>query len=311
MPRRRPGPAALARALAVVALPWTWFALRDLLGIVGDVLAIALPVLVGLVAAVVLVVGRRRGVLPAVSALVAGAVAVIAPWTPADVGAVAAGSGVSVVSANVTGMASTVPALLAASPDVLVVVENNGYLDEDLAAGYPHHEFTWGSATVGVYSRHPLRLLDEPGRDLPGMRVAVDAPTPFVLYALHVPRPWWTGRGAYQATLGEHHRLVAALAARVAAEPGPVVVAGDLNSTDRGRGYRLLVDGTGLTDAMRDAWAAPTSVTTWRPLLLRIDHLLVGPGWCGDTAHRLPLPGSDHDAIAATVGPCAAPPPSG
>jgi hypothetical protein len=82
--------------------------------------------------------------------------------------------------------------------------------------------------------------------------------------------------------------------------------------SDRGRArrpdYRLLVDGAGLTDAMRDGWAGPTSVTTWRAFLLRIDHLLVGPGWCGDAPRRFALPGSDHDGITATIGPCAAPP---
>jgi endonuclease/exonuclease/phosphatase (EEP) superfamily protein YafD len=86
-----------------------------------------------------------------------------------------------------------------------------------------------------------------------------------------------------------------------------VVVAGDLNSTDRARDYRLL--DAGLVDAMRDGWAGPTSVTQWRAFLLRIDHLFVGRGWCGDGAHRVELPGSDHDAIVATVGPCALTPP--
>jgi endonuclease/exonuclease/phosphatase (EEP) superfamily protein YafD len=128
-----------------------------------------------------------------------------------------------------------------------------------------------------------------------------------VLYALHVPRPWWTGRGEYQATIAEHHRLVATLAARAAHEPGPVVLAGDFNSTDRGRDYRLLTDGAGLVDAMRNGWTGPTSVTTWRTFLLRIDHLLVGPRWCGDAPRRFPLPRSDHDGITATIGPCAGP----
>ena len=156
-----------------------------------------------------------------------------------------------------------------------------------------------------MYSRFPVRLLDGTGPDLPGLRVAVDAPTPFVLYAMHVPRPWWTGGGSYQATPAEHRRLVVALADRVAREPGPVVVAGDLNSTDRGRDYRLLVDDTGLTDVMREGWTGPTSVTQWQAFLLRIDHLMVGPGWCGEGPRRFPLAGSDHDGITAGVGPCA------
>lgn len=219
----------------------------------------------------------------------------------------AAGSAVTVAGANVTGRSATLPALRDVAADVLVVSEDIPRVDAALASTYPHHLSTTGAPAVGVYSRFPIRLLEPPGPDLPGVRVAVDAPSPFVLYGLHVPRPWWTGRGAYQATAGEHHRLVAAVAAKLTREPGPVVVAGDLNSTDRARDYRLLVDGVGLTDAMRDGWTGPTSVTKWRPFLLRIDHVLVGPGWCGDAARRFALPQSDHDGITATVGPCSDP----
>jgi len=295
--------APLGWSLGLAALPWAWFPLRDYIGLVGDVVAIVLPLLVVLAVAVALLVGRGRGQLPVVSVLLVGIVAVVGPWTPDDAGAVAPGAAVTVASANITAKATTVPALDDVAADVLVVVENEPDIDAVLAAGYRYHLFTPGPPAVGVYARFPLQLLDPPGPDLPGMRVAVDAPIPFVLYALHVPRPWWTDQGNYQATAAEHHRLVAAVAARVGGEAGPVVVAGDLNSTDRGRDYRSLVDGT--TDAMRDGWTGPTSVTTWRLLLLRIDHLLVGPGWCGDAPRRFALPDSDHDGITAAVGPCA------
>lgn len=238
-----------------------------------------------------------------VSLLLAGAVAVAGPWTPADRGAVAPGRGVTVASANVTGLSGTVPALRAASADVLVVVENSTDVDGRLAASYPYHLHADGPPWTGVYSRYPLRLLEAPGPDLPGVRVAVRGPVPFVVYGLHVPKPWWR-TGGYSTTPAGHHRLILALTARLARERGPVVVAGDLNSTDRGRDYRLLATGAGLTDAMRDGWAGSTSVTTWRPFLLRIDHILAGPGWCGDAPRRFALPGSDHDGVGARVGPC-------
>ena len=301
MPTRPPRPALLA------ALPWAWFPLRDALGVVGDAVAILLPVLLGLAVTATLVVGRRRGVLVATSVLLAGTVAVVAPWTPADAGTVAPGSAVTVAGANITGMPATLPTLSGVSADVLVVAENNPSVHAGLAAVHPYHLFTAGAPSIGVYSRFPLRLLEPAGPDLPGLRVAVDAAAPFTLYALHVPRPWWTEHGSYQVTAAEHHRIVAALAARVAHEPGAVVVAGDLNSTDRGRDYRLLTDDARLTDAMRGSWTGPTSVTTWQALLLRIDHLLVGPGWCGDAPRRFALGSSDHDGITATIGPCATP----
>ena len=84
----------------------------------------------------------------------------------------------------------------------------------------------------------------------------------------------------------------------------PVVVAGDLNTSDRARDYRVLIDDAGLTDAMLDNWAGPTQIGHWATLLVRIDHLLVSPGWCGDDSSRYPIPASDHRGIISTVGPC-------
>jgi endonuclease/exonuclease/phosphatase (EEP) superfamily protein YafD len=293
--------------LLLAALPWAWFPLRDVLGVVGDPIAILMPVLVVPIVVAAVAIGRRRAVLPAVSLLLAGTVAVVAPWTPDDAGPVAAGSAVTVASANVTRMRSTLPALRDVHADVVVIAEDSEAVDEGLAATYPNHvSAVENSPSVGVYSRFPIRVLEMPGPNFPGIRVAVSAPKPFVLYALHVPRPWLTGSRGYQATSEEHHRLVAAVAAQTTRESGPVVFAGDLNSTDRGRDYRLLTGVTGLTDAMRNSWTGPTSVTTWRLFLLRIDHILVSPGWCGDASRRFVLPRSDHDGITATVGPCAA-----
>lgn len=296
-----------ALVLLLAVLPWLWFPLRDGLGLVGDVVAIVLPVVVVLAAVAAVVVLGRCGLVTAASVVAFGAVAVVAPWTPADPGPVRPDAAVSVASANVTAMPSTVPALRAVGTDVLVVVENTPAIDAAVAAGYPYHLFAPGEPAVGVYSRVPVRLLDPPAPGFPGMRVAVGGRTPFVLYAMHVPKPWWTGSGGYWTTPAEHHRLVEAAAARIAGEPGPVVLAGDLNSTDRARDYRELVGG-GMTDAVRAGWAAPTSVTVWRPFLLRIDHLLVRRGWCGDDARRFALPRSDHDGVTATIGPCAVTP---
>jgi hypothetical protein len=40
-------------------------------------------------------------------------------------------------------------------------------------------------------------------------------------------------------------------------------------------------------------------------LLVGIDHLFVKPGWCSDDNDWYPIPKSDHDGLAATIGPCA------
>ena len=290
-------------ALVLAVLPWSWFLFRDPLGVVGDVMAILLPALVavafltGLVAAA----RSRLWVVPAASVLAFGLVAVTGPWLPADAGAVRPGAGVRVVAANVRALATSADELTGAQ--VLVVSEYPPDLGPLLASRYPYRLDEPGGPGVAVFSTLPIHLLDGPDPGLPGLRVQVDGPRgPFVLYALHVPRPWLTDRGSYQATVAEHHAIVDAVAARVAAETRPVVVAGDLNSPDRGRDYRHLT--ATMVDATRDGAVTFTSTGQWTALLLRIDHILVTPGWCGDAAGQIGLPGSDHRGVTATVGPC-------
>ncbi|WP_433558636.1 endonuclease/exonuclease/phosphatase family protein [Pseudonocardia xinjiangensis] len=195
--------------------------------------------------------------------------------------------------------------LLAVRPDVLVMSEMTGTPAPALQSAYPYRERTVGGPEVAVYSRLPLRVLETPTPDRPGLRLEVTGPQgPFVLYALHVPRPWFTTEGAYQATVPEHHRIMVALAGRVTEETRPVVVIGDLNTPDRSRDYREILRDGGLLDAMRDGWGGHTSTGQWTSLLLRIDHVLVSSGWCGDDARRITLAGSDHHGVAASVGPC-------
>lgn len=293
----------------VAAVPWSWFVVRDALGVVTDVLAIIVPLLAVVVVGAGLVGRRWRPAWAlAASSLVAGTVAVLGPWLPADEGAVA-GSGVTVAGANVDGHVDANRTLLDLAADVLVVPEVSADGVEELDAAYPYQYIRIDDnddPDIAVFSRYPLRLLEPVGPDLPGARLEVAAPGgPFVLYALHVPRPWLRGEveGSYQATVPEHRRLVEQVAARMRAEILPVVLVGDLNSTDRGRDYRLLLS-SGLVDAMRDTTGAPTSIGKWTPLLARIDHVLVSAGWCGDLARRLDLPGSSHHGVTATVGRC-------
>lgn len=275
---------------------------------VVDVAAILLPLLV--VAVVVPALGaaiaRRRAtpLVLAASTLLAGAVAVLGPWRPVDAGPVE--GGFVVAGANVDGSGAPLAALRAVDADVWVVGEVSRAVEDELGDAYPHHEGGGEAPHVAVFSRYPLRLLEEAGPDLPGQRYEVAGPDgPFVLYALHVPRPWVFGassEGDYQVGVDEHQRIVERLAARVAAETRPAVVVGDLNSTDRGRDYRTLTRAT--VDAMAATTGGPTSVGKWRLLLARIDHVLVTPGWCGDDARRAGLPGSSHRLVTARVGPC-------
>jgi endonuclease/exonuclease/phosphatase (EEP) superfamily protein YafD len=298
-------------AAALLALaPWLWFAVRHWLGWLSDVAWTVLP---ALAAVIVLAAALLRRWWPlralAVSLVVLTVVAVVLPWTPADRGPVAPGTGVRVVGANVTARADAAATLVGLAPDVLVVTEMAGGLSAPLSAAYPHRFRDSGSPDVAVYSRLPLRVTEISGPDLPGVRAEIDGPAgTFVLYALHVPRPWWTARGGYQVTAPEHSRLIDVLARRVAAERLPVVMVGDLNTPDRTADFHRLLTAGGLVDAGRAGWAGPTSVGQWAPLLVRIDHVLVTQGWCGDAPGRPALTRSDHRAVAATVGPCAGDP---
>jgi endonuclease/exonuclease/phosphatase family metal-dependent hydrolase len=83
----------------------------------------------------------------------------------------------------------------------------------------------------------------------------------------------------------------------------PVVVAGDLNVSDRTSTYAHLV--AHRRDAMRAGWAG----STFRPfpfelLALRIDHVIVDRTWCAAHPHRFHPHGSDHEAVQVTIGRC-------
>lgn len=310
MTRRR-----VAGLLVLAGLPWTWLLLGGALGVVTDVLTIVAPLLLG---AVVVGAGlfafrrpagrRAGGAVLAVSTLLMGTVAVVGPWLPADAGAVSPAGAVVVAGANVDDQDAPLDALRTIDADLWVVPELSRAVREEFTATHPHSLVSATSPpTIGVFSRYPLRLIEAAGPDLPGERIRVDGPAgPFVLYALHIPRPWIFGDtvGGYQASVSEHQRLAESVGARIAQETLPVVVVGDLNSTDRGRDYRALVPGAALVDAMRSGVAAPTSVGKWRFLLARIDHVLVSAGWCGDDPRRVEMVGSSHRAITVTVGPC-------
>jgi Endonuclease/Exonuclease/phosphatase family len=83
----------------------------------------------------------------------------------------------------------------------------------------------------------------------------------------------------------------------------PVVVAGDLNVSDRTDAYRRLVS------HRRDAMRAQGAGSTYRPfpwnlLGLRIDHVIIDRSWCATRPNRFHPTGSDHQAVQVAIGPC-------
>lgn len=257
--------------------------------------------------AVVAVVLRRRW---AAAALVACAVAVVAIGVPRARPAeqpAASGPAVRVTSANLlfgkvspTGLAALVRER---DPDVLALQELSTSTANRLRAAGVFDELPyvvrrnggqWND--TGLASRWPLERVDVPG--LPSVYVVADATLPdgrkLRLVSAH-PTPPVTpaGQRRWQGWLD------------ALPEPGVLrrgIVAGDFNATiDHaqfrdvlGRGWRDVADelGHGLT---------PTWDNARRFLPITIDHVLIPPGTAARAYDVDELPGSDHQAITATV----------
>jgi endonuclease/exonuclease/phosphatase (EEP) superfamily protein YafD len=305
--------ARLVRAV-LVASPWAWFVVGDLTA-PFEVVAIVLPAVgaAALVAGLVLAVARRwTAVMAMVSVAAMTAAATLLPRRPLDIPSPPVAQ-VTLVSANLAvdnpTTQESVRAVVELVPDIAVSLEANLGAVVSLADTYPY--VVTGEpgvrSQVAVHSWYRLEPLDLPapaGAQVVPVRVHHPQMT-LTLFAVHLPRPWIRGstERAYQATVFDQQRIVDELAATIATVEGPVVVAGDLNLTDRGRGYHRLVGGAGLVDLVRSGWGPTTSVKWW-PLALRIDHILARGGVCAADPATVELPGSDHVGLAVALGPC-------
>ena len=320
--------AATVRSLAVgvVGVVVTTIVVRMLTAIVwfGDLLAIGLPVVaVGSMAALAACTAARSSRLVRFPFACLGIAAVVLTYAPRlGTGGDPPIDPVRLAAANVQWdnlrLGPATAALVDVEADVLVVSELTRAADRRLAPAFAYRALSHGSLgdfghDQGVYSRHPLEVLDVVrGSDVPisTVVVRVDAPHPFVLIGLHLPRPVLggdAGDGEGVVSFERHRELVGhvlELVDELGAGGLPVVVAGDLNLADRTEGYRMATDR--LHDAMVDGVAAPTFGRSlpWRLLGLRIDHVFVTPQWCSEEPATFDVPGSDHRAVEAAVGPC-------
>jgi endonuclease/exonuclease/phosphatase (EEP) superfamily protein YafD len=247
-----------------------------------------------------------------VSWVVFGLVTTAGPWRPLDTGTPAEQTSITIAVANVAAdnpvPLEAVDDILDQGADVVVVPEATPVIHAALAEAYDHavRDDARYSAALGIYSDLDLRP-DEQARAgiLVESRIGVvevGAPEPFTLWGLHLPRPWF--RSAFPSQLGATGQAeqLDRILERADADRRSVL-AGDLNLTDRGRGYRRATERH--DDALRGIWGRPTSrKRSLRPLLLRIDHVLVPEGWCADGAHRFDVSGSDHRGVAVRIGPC-------
>ncbi|HYD09812.1 MAG TPA: endonuclease/exonuclease/phosphatase family protein [Acidimicrobiales bacterium] len=303
-----------ASQAAVIAAPWLWFLVRDATPAMEPV-AVTLPVLAAAYAAVnlgVFVVTNRRFHAAAAASTVGFAfVAILTPWLPHD-GEPPAGRGVSIVVANVLGdndeTEDLAAAILGQSPDIVVAPESTRALHEVLRVAYPHVvRKDVNHAVIGIYSRYPVDPEQRPGllAETRQWRIEVDGPDErFVLWAVHLSKPWFVGTRNHQMRPWGHAEKLDEFIAEWDAETLPVVVAGDTNLTDRGRGYRRVLD-HGFRDALRGIGGGPTARKWYlRPLFLRVDHVFVPEDWCAADGTRFALPGSDHRGVSVRVGAC-------
>ena len=277
-----------------------------------ELVAVLLPVLVlaGVVALVGVAIVLRWPELvgSAFSWALMGVAAVLLPWLPISTGH--APGGVTIAVANVlfdNGHPTRASAdIIATGADVVVVPEYTLRFHPFLSTTYPYQATPRYGPAVAVLAKVPITVLPRPSGIYTNdrfLRIRIDTPTPFVLWALHLPRPWLTYRNNFQLKPGGHARVLSRFLHAIDQERLPVVVAGDLNLTDRGRGYRKFTEH--LDDAVRSIRGGRTEVKRfWRPLLLNIDHILEPPSWCADHAGRFDITGSDHRGVVARVGPC-------
>jgi endonuclease/exonuclease/phosphatase (EEP) superfamily protein YafD len=303
--------AGLAGLLLTAALPWCWFAVRDLRGgLDGPATALPIPIAAGAVVALLVAVIRRSRVLTGVglSWAAMGAVAVVGPWLPQR--GPAPVQPIRVVEANAFHgnhtLDKTLADVLGQKGDLVVVTESSTRAARALAGAYPYQEKARGGDRL-VLSRFPLRRLDRPAilpKSLSAERWEVQAGSgPLVLYTLRLSRPHAREPEQIGEALATQKTQVHALARAIAAERLPALVVGDLNMSDRTSSFRRLAGP--LRDAMRAGLAGPTYMRPlYRPLLLRIDHILIPRRWCARRAHTFTLRGSDHRGIATEVGPC-------
>ena len=207
---------------------------------------------------------------------------------------------------DVTGIAREIAAaapdvvfLQESTPALAAVIEAAGALDE-----LPHRVAVARTDPAAALLASRFPLLDHDVVEVGGgpvlIRATVDAGWgPIRLYAVHTPAPVGDGRRRWAEAL----RMVAY---EVRQERLPVVVAGDFNATWSHRAFRELLD-AGLTDGAA-ARGRPFQLTWPRdrhllPPMVRIDHVLTGPGLAVTAIRTGRGEGSDHRPVVADIAP--------
>ncbi len=254
-----------------------------------------IPALAGLVLAALFrlrLAGLSAGL--ATALLAAALWGQVAPPRPAPA---ADGERLTVYVANLhyenTDLARVAASIAAADADIVVLVEVGPAMGEALDTLLADHPYRAPSPLSVrdnlVASRRPLQALTDrnDGLSARGARVAT-ALGPVSVFATHLTRPW-----PFEYQWGQITQVMA-LEARIAAAPGPVIVAGDFNSVTTTRIGRQIRD-LGLTPA--PAWPGTWPAAAPPPARIAIDHLWASPELMV-VSRRLGRPtGSDHSPV--------------
>lgn len=193
------------------------------------------------------------------------------------------------------------PALIAyveqADPDILVIQEADRRWRPDLlriGERFPHAvPENWRRARdVVVFSRFPVigsgrRLANGRGLDYQIADLEIAGRT-VSLIGLHTPSPG----GSVPAA--RRNRFFAEIADYAAAADGPVIAAGDFNSTVWSPHFADLIAASGLNNAADGRGWRPTWPSWLPPAGIAIDHVLASDDFQVESVARGPTVGSDH-----------------
>jgi endonuclease/exonuclease/phosphatase (EEP) superfamily protein YafD len=193
---------------------------------------------------------------------------------------------------------------LASHPADLVVVQEvtaAWALDLDRLPAYPYRlllprEDAYGIGVLSHWPLGPVELKDLAGDGLPSIagRAQISG-HPIRYLALHTSWPVTPGLAR------SRDRALGTAARFVAAEVGPAVVLGDLNTTPWSPTYSDFLRTSGMYDASSGSGWQPTWLAGFWPLALRIDQVFVSPGVCVDGTYTGPAIGSDHRPLVARL----------
>lgn len=249
------------------------------------------------------------------SAAVLAAVALVHGWMIKDLwfgGSAEAGSNgisVRVASANVRRLNPTPYKVLefvrASDADLLVLMDARGERWRDVlsavGAGYPYRapEDWRDGAQVILFSRHPIvwdTVLRPPGGRGPYLAAVLALGSQrLTVVGVHASSP------RDPSETRQRNAQLGFLADIVEGADGPVIVAGDFNTTPWSPHFQDLVATTGLHNAANGHGYIATWPTRFWPAQIPIDHVLVKGALAVQSIGRGPSIGSDHYPIVADL----------